>query len=121
MNKFIKGYSLIFALALIIGETLVVLKTNKYWPLSLDDYIAAAALIAVIILAQSKEKMIMFLPVIWSFICGNLYAMLFTRLDPVTGSGERIALLVIALSAALVGLFSAAMAVWKTVQVNRQS
>ena len=46
MKLFLTLYSAICALALFIGETLVVIKTNKYWPLSLDDYIAVVALAA---------------------------------------------------------------------------
>ncbi|MGI9283389.1 MAG: hypothetical protein ACR2PX_27675 [Endozoicomonas sp.] len=112
MSRFTRGFALLFAVALIIGETLVVLKTNKYWPLSLDDYLASVALIGMALLGHRMKAQFL-LPVVWAFICGNLYAMLFTRLDPVTGSGERIGLLVVALSAAVAGLVSSVIAVRK--------
>ncbi len=88
--------------ALLVGETLVVIKTNKYWPLSLDDYIAVAAL-ALSIYVYQKSQQALGLIVVYAYVVGNLYAMLFTRLDPVHGSGERIGLLVVALSVAAVG------------------
>ena len=95
-------YSVVCALALFAGETLVVLKTNKYWPLSLDDYIAVIALMASIYIFYKRDKALGLIAV-YAYVVGNLYAMLFTRLDPVHGSGERITLLVIALSIAAIG------------------
>ncbi len=102
MKLFLTVYSAICALALLVGETLVVIKTNKYWPLSLDDYIAVAAL-ALSIYVYQKSQQALGLIVVYAYVVGNLYAMLFTRLDPVHGSGERIGLLVVALSVAAVG------------------
>jgi len=102
MKIFLTVYSVICALALFVGETLVVLKTNKYWPLSLDDYIAVVAL-AVSVYVYQKSQQALGLIVVYAYVVGNLYAMLFTRLDPVHGSGERIGLLVVALSVAAVG------------------
>ncbi|CAM3704336.1 hypothetical protein [Parendozoicomonas haliclonae] len=100
-------YTLFCALILAIGETLVVINTEKYWPLSLDDYLAVAALAILAQAAKAKPKWLAMLPAVWTFIIGNLYAMLFTRLDPVTGSGERIGLLIVAIAAAAVGLIGA--------------
>jgi hypothetical protein len=115
MKLFLTLYSAICALMLFVGETVVVLKTNKYWPLSLDDYIAVAALIFSIYVYQ-KTQQALGLIVVYAYVVGNLYAMLFTRLDPIHGSGERIELLIAALSIAAIGFFLSL-----RVQLNQQS
>jgi len=115
MLSFARHYSLVFALVLAVGETLIVINTDKYWPLSLDDYLAAALLTLGWLWAPAVKGWLLLLPT-WAYVVGNLYAMLFTRLDPVSGSGERIMLLVVALSAAALGATLAALALR---QVNR--
>ena len=102
MTRFLTIYSVICALALLVGETLVVIKTNKYWPLSLDDYIAVMAL-SVSIYIYHKMQNALGLVIVYAYVVGNLYAMLFTRLDPIHGSGERISLLAVALGVAVIG------------------
>ena len=61
-------YSVVCALALFAGETLVVLKTNKYWPLSLDDYIAVIALMASIYIFYKRDKALGLIAV---YACGE--------------------------------------------------
>lgn len=102
MNNFLRYYSLAFSVALIIGEVIVMLSTEKYWPLSLDDFIGVAALLAAIVINLKHSAAGLYLAS-WTFITGNIYAVLFMRLDPVTGSGERIALVSLVLGASLVG------------------
>ena len=102
MKLIITIYSIVCALALFVGETLVVLNTNKYWPLSLDDYIAVIALMVSIYILNKRNNPLGLIAV-YAYVVGNLYAMLFTRLDPVHGSGERTTLLVIALVIAAIG------------------
>ena len=102
MKRFLTLYSMICALALLVGETLVVIKTNKYWPLSLDDYMAVMAL-SVSIYIYHKIQNVLGLVIVYAYVVGNLYAMLFTRLDPIHGSGERISLLAVALGVAVIG------------------
>jgi hypothetical protein len=102
MKRFLTLYSMICALALLVGETLVVIKTNKYWPLSLDDYMAVMAL-SVSIYFYHKIQNALGLVIVYAYVVGNLYAMLFTRLDPIHGSGERISLLAVALGVAVIG------------------
>lgn len=102
MKMFLSIYSGICALALFAGETLVVIKTNKYWPLSVDDYMAVMALTFSIYLYH-KSQNALGLVIVYAYVVGNLYAMLFTRLDPIHGSGERISLLAIALGVAVIG------------------
>lgn len=96
-------FSLACALLLAVGETLVLLTRGKYWPLSLDDYVAAGALALVAAWVRPALRATL-LPCAWAFALGNLYAMLCTRLDPATGTGERVGLLAFATALAAVGL-----------------
>lgn len=109
MKHFLISYSIICALSLLIGETLVVMNTNKYWPLSFDDYVAVCAL-GFAIRHYQKSQNALGLLIVYAYVMGNLYAMLFTRLDPIHGSGERITLLVVALSIAVLGFMLSALA-----------
>lgn len=105
MITFIRIYAALIAALLIAGETWVVITTNKYWPLSLDDYIACACLIASAALIK-KAQQLPWLIGIWMFMFGNIYAMLFNRLDPVSGTGERINILIGLLVIISVGIAS---------------
>jgi hypothetical protein len=95
-------YSTVFALLLILGETVVVLRARKFWPLSFDDY-AVAALLLVASLWLADPYRLPVLLAAWAFSSGNLYAMLFTRMDPNGGSRERLPVLAVALVASLMG------------------
>ncbi len=103
--KFIKGYAAFVAVLLIVGETWVVLSTSKYWPLSIDDYIACSGLIICAIAIKNAQHL-PWLMGIWMFMFGNIYAMLFSRLDPVSGTGERIELLIGLLGIIFIGIVS---------------
>ncbi len=89
MLPFVRLYAVIVALMLIVGETWVVLT----WPLSVDDYLACLGLIAGAQLIR-EARQLPWLMCVWLFMFGNIYAMLFNRLDPVSGTGERITLLI---------------------------
>lgn len=81
------------------------IRTNKYWPLSVDDYLACALLVySACTLEQTLSQLLML--VAWSFMSGNLYAMLFTRMDPQGGSRERLGALTLMLLLSLVGAVS---------------
>ncbi|GAA6151336.1 hypothetical protein [Pseudoteredinibacter isoporae] len=95
-------FALIVAVVLTIGETLVLVKTEKYWPLSLDDY-AACALLAFSAFNLNQLYGLVMMLVAWTFMAGNLYAMLFTRMDPNGGTRERLGALAILLVCALAG------------------
>lgn len=102
LEMYLPYYALLVAAVLIIGETLVVIRTNKYWPLSLDDYLACGLLIySSLTLEQLLSQLLMLLT--WGFMAGNLYAMLFTRMDPDGGSRERLAALAIMMCLSLLG------------------
>ena len=92
--NYLRYSTVVLAIILIIGETIVLLNTDKYWPLSVDDYIAASCLIISAYLS-TDFKYWPFMIASWAFVLGNMYAMLFSRLDPIYGSGERIMLLVV--------------------------
>ncbi|MRI34413.1 hypothetical protein EOPP23_15595 [Endozoicomonas sp. OPT23] len=94
----------IAAVAVLVGETLVLIKTDKYWPLSVDDYLVSAGLLIGAFTLGSALGAVILL-VSWSFMAGNAYAMLFTRMDPKTGSRERLGLLVIMALTAVIGVF----------------
>ena len=93
LKKTLRIGTMILSVLLIIGETIVLLKTDKYWPLSIDDYFAASFLILIAYFSKNN-KYIPYLVAGWAFVLGNMYAMLFNRLDPVYGSGDRINLLI---------------------------
>jgi hypothetical protein len=102
MENFLPCYALGIAALLTIGETLVVLRTNKYWPLSLDDYLACGLLTySALTFDQPLSPLLMLMT--WGFMSGNLYAMLFTRMDPDGGSRERLPALALMLILSLVG------------------
>ena len=88
---------------LTIGETLVLIKTDKYWPLSLDDYLVCGLLFYSALTFENYSSLIVMI-VAWALMAGNLYAMLFTRLDPKTGTRERIPALAVLLVLAVLGL-----------------
>ena len=92
-SKF-RTYSIISALALALGETWFVLTTDKYPPLWLDDYFAAAALLAAAYWFGKTYGPALLLAS-WTFVLGNLYAMLFTRLEPVNPPDRPWALLAV--------------------------
>jgi hypothetical protein len=93
MNAF-KLYCFISAACLALGETWFVVMTDKYPPLWLDDYLAAAAmLVSASLWQRSYGPALTF--ACWAFVFGNLYAMLFTRLEPINPPDRPWALLAI--------------------------
>ncbi len=103
MNRALVIYSWLFIVLMGIGETVVLMTTNKYWPLSLDDYLGMTALAYCTFFVKAPARYL------WMIVCyaamaGNIYAMLFNRLDPVYGSGERIIPLIVILVYLSVGL-----------------
>lgn len=109
MLRLARGLTLAMAVALAAGETIVALAHGKYWPLSADDY-AIAALLLYGRRATRGGGRRTWLVMPWALAAGNLYAMLFTRMDPAGGSGERLALVAVALAASLGGLAVAMLA-----------
>jgi len=96
MKKVLSIYSWAFIVFMSIGETVVLMTTDKYWPLSLDDYLGMAALAYATIFVRVPVRYL-WMVVCYAAMAGNIYAMLFNRLDPIHGSGERIVPLIIIL------------------------
>lgn len=103
MKTTLNIFSWVFIVLMSLGETWVLLNTEKYWPLSLDDYLGIAALI-VLTLKVSAPKRYLYMAVTYAAMAGNIYAMLFNRLDPIHGSGERIVPLIVILIYLSIGL-----------------
>ena len=102
VSTFIPVYALCIAVILTVGETLVLVKTDKYWPLSADDYVVCAVLAYTASTFETLLSQLLML-LAWAFMAGNLYAMLFTRMDPVTGTRDRLAALSVLLAASVGG------------------
>ena len=104
IESFLPFFAVLVAVILIVGETLILVRTDKYWPLSLDDYLACLLLLYA---AYSFEFLLgkVLMLIAWCFMAGNLYAMLFTRLDPITGTRERLGALAALLIAVSIGAF----------------
>ncbi len=105
LQSYLPAYAVVVAFVLVVGETVILVRSKKYWPLSLDDYLACALLLISAFLFESITGVILMVCV-WAFMTGNLYAMLFTRLDPVSGTRERISALAVLLGAATLGLLA---------------
>lgn len=101
--EFLAIFALAISAFLTIGETLVLVKTDKYWPLSIDDYLVCALLAySALTLSQALSPLLMLCA--WAFMGGNLYAMLFTRMDPNGGSRERLTALAVLMLCAFAGV-----------------
>jgi hypothetical protein len=88
-----------FCLAVLVVETRVLLRRQKYWPLAADDYVVAALMLGAVALDSPVG-----LAVGWSLALGSLYATLFSRLDPAYRGPKKWRLLVIAMAVCGVGL-----------------
>lgn len=106
-------FSLLFASLLFIGETIVVLTTNKPLALSLDDYIVIISLLIFAARPFNRARLAGLLAT-WTFAAGALWVMLIHRMPPL-GEGERLAALAGAFAAAVIGTL------WSGWRVYRQS
>jgi hypothetical protein len=84
--------SVAYCLAVVVVETRVLLRQQKFWPLAVDDYLVAAVLLAGVVLDHRVT-----LIVGWALALGSLYATLFARLDPAYRGVKRWGLLVVAI------------------------
>jgi len=107
-----RWYSLASALGMVLGETWFVVTTDKYAPLWLDDYFAAVAMLISVVLWQRSYGPALVLAS-WTFVLGNLYAMLFTRLEPVNPPDRPWILLSVLVVWALISSIAAAVVMVK--------
>jgi len=118
MSRFLTIYSWVFIVLMSIAETWVLMTTDKYWPLSLDDYAGIAVLIFATIFVSIEKRYLWFI-VVYAVLVGNIYAMLFSRLDPIYGSGERIGGLIFILCYLSIGLATSIYAHHKQTSLNK--
>jgi hypothetical protein len=88
-----------FSLAVVVVETRVLVRREKYWPLAADDYAVAALMTVAVVLGSPVG-----LAVGWSLALGSLYATLFSRLDPAYRGTKKWRLLVVAMVVCGAGL-----------------
>ncbi|MCX2982050.1 hypothetical protein EYC98_14400 [Halieaceae bacterium IMCC14734] len=103
MIKALRIYSIAFCVLLFIGETAVLLTTNKFWPLSVDDYVAIAVLLYSLRSLERLEGQLLQLGT-WAYMSGKLYTMIFMKLDPALGTSESVLALSVLLAETVVGL-----------------
>lgn len=75
-------YSLVSAVGLFLGESWFVLTTHKFPPLWLDDYFASMVMLIAVYYSNRQFGPALLLAS-WTLVLGNMYAMLFTRLEPI--------------------------------------
>ncbi|MGI9292520.1 MAG: hypothetical protein ACR2PS_00940 [Pseudomonadales bacterium] len=63
MARTLTLYSWIFIVFMSIGETVVLLTTDKYWPLSVDDYVGMAALAYCTVFVKVPARYV------WMIVC----------------------------------------------------
>ena len=98
----LRVYVFVLCAVVVTGEALVLATTDKFWPQGMDELAFAAAMLALAARALSPARLMLMLGA-WCFLFGSLYTMLFSRLDPHGGSGERLGGLVVLMVACLVG------------------
>lgn len=103
MIKGLRIYTIAFCVLLFLGETAVVLTTDKYWPLSFDDYVAIGMLLVSLRSLESLKGQLLQL-VTWAYMSGKLYTMVFVRLDPAAVPDQPVLALTILLAEAIIGL-----------------
>ncbi len=103
MIKAMRIYTVVFCVLLFLGETAVVLTTDKYWPLSFDDYVAIGVLLASLRSLEHLKGQLLQLGT-WAYMSGKLYTMVFVRLDPATVADQPVLALTFLLAEAIIGL-----------------
>ena len=115
MVKTLKIYSIAFCILLFIGETAVVLTTDKYWPLSVDDYVAIALLLISLGTLEHLKGQLLQLGT-WAYMNGKVYTMIFVQLDPASGPQESILGLAILFATTIPGLILVSICLRATVR-----
>lgn len=95
-------YVWIVCVIVFTGESATLLLTNKFWPQGMDELFFVACLLILSVRPLNALRLTLMFGA-WCFLFGSLYTMLFSRLDPVGGSGERLPGLIILMVACLIG------------------
>ncbi len=95
-------YVWVLCTVVVIGESLTLLLTQKYWPQGMDEFAFALTLLVLCARPLDTQRLSLMFGT-WWFLFGSLYTMFFSRLDPHGGTGERLGGLLALMAACLVG------------------
>lgn len=84
------------------GEAATLLLTDKYWPQGMDEFAFVACMLAITMRPLTSFRLTLMFGT-WWFMFGSLYTMFFSRLDPHCGQGERLAGLLVFMTACVIG------------------
>jgi len=101
-RDYLRIYVWVLCTVVVIGETLTLLLTNKYWPQGMDELAFSLSLFLLTARPLDATRLTLMFGSFW-FLFGSLYTMFFARLDPNGGSGERLAGLLVLMASCLVG------------------
>lgn len=95
-------YVWVLCTSVFAGEAATLLLTDKFWPQGMDEFLFVACMLSLTARPLTASRLTLMLGA-WCFLFGSLYSMLFSRLDPHGGTGERLAGLVILMAACVLG------------------
>lgn len=101
-RDYLRIYVWVLCTVVVIGESLTLLLTNKYWPQGLDELAFSLALFVLTSRPLDATRLTLMFGSFW-FLFGSLYTMYFSRVDPSGGTGERLAGLLVLMASCLVG------------------
>jgi hypothetical protein len=101
-RDYLRIYVWVLCTIVVIGESLTLLLTNKYWPQGMDELAFSLSLFVLTARPLTTQRLTLMFGSFW-FLFGSLYTMFFSRLDPNGGTGERMAGLLVLMAGCLVG------------------
>lgn len=101
-RDYLRIYVWVLCTLVVIGESLTLILTTKYWPQGMDELAFSLSLFALTARPLNTKRLTLMFGSFW-FLFGSLYTMFFSRLDPNGGTGERLAGLLVLMAACLVG------------------
>jgi hypothetical protein len=101
-RDYLRIYTWVLVALVLVGESATLILTNKYFPQGMDEFAFVVWMVVVTSRPLNTTRLgLMFGG--YLFLFGSLYTMLFSRLDPNGGTGERIPGLIILMAACVVG------------------
>jgi hypothetical protein len=101
-RDYLRIYVWVLCTVVVIGESLTLLLTKKYWPQGMDELAFSLSLFILTARPLTTQRLTLMFGA-FLFLFGSLYTMFFSRLDPNGGTGERLAGLLVLMAACLVG------------------